>query len=834
MGPIVPESIVDVGGVDCFRWVGRDSSRGGNFGDELGPIIAALLSGRPIRDGSATPESEPRPRLLSVGSVLQFARDRDVVWGAGINGKVIPPRYPRELDVRAARGPITRTALLSRGIEVPPVYGDPALLLPQLLPDLLSRRGTGGRVIVPNLNELDRFEGPEVVSPLGEPLEIVRRIASAEFVTGTSLHALIIADAFGVPSRPIAPKAEHPLKYLDHYWGTGRRDVQFAASTDHAVRLGPVDPAIVELAALRRAFPSDLWSAATAHAGPPQAPGPAHRDGQPNGTVDVSVVISGPGASELAQTLESLAQQDMSGAEVIVVADEHDSRVPTGATPLVVAPLHHIEPSSGEEARQAALRVASGRWVVFFDAGDIVPPEFVRRVRQRPSASGSDVIVGDRLVFSASAAVRPVEVLSASARPSQTSVAVAALSPAALRRPLCGTVFAREFLTRADLRFGCEPDGADALPMLMAMLIAGTVDITPEVTCLHRTPTGVRADREGLMMGDDLRPLVRRELGLACVLAASSLPTDTYRDDTYRREIAPRLVEALLNPESLAITDPSVSATVALLSAAMPPPAEADPLELLMFRLLAAGEPNAAAATATLIRDPRSPVAVKIGLWTEILEAAERSRVDLSGISSTAVEAVRAVLGTIPASTADMSVGWAGLARSARALLGGEAVDSVPESVLIGDVDVLREALGARRRMRGRLSVTRPRANALRVAMNIHTPAEGVSVALFPIGAAGSVIRLPQDAPPIGVRDRVMRLTARRIPLHVPFGIGLWDDQIRACVGGEVDVHELAPRRRDTLLLERVGTTMTVRRRRSPAMRVLGRIVRRLRSGFSR
>ena len=75
-----------------------------------------------------------------------------------------------------------------------------------------------------------------------------------------------------------------------------------------------------------------------------------------------------------------------------------------------------------------------------------------------------------------------------------------------------------------------------------------------------------------------------------------------------------------------------------------------------------------------------------------------------------------------------------------------------------------------------------------------------------------------------------MTLSARSIPLHAPFGLGLWDDDIGACVGVEVDVHELAPRRRDTLLLERVGSTVTLRRRRNPAMRALGRIARRLRA----
>ncbi|OCG73904.1 polysaccharide pyruvyl transferase family protein [Microbacterium sediminis] len=238
-------------GVRLPRWY-PDDDGARNFGDELGPmLVRAIAESEPaLGTGAGT-------RLISVGSVLHFAEPGDVVWGAGINGKVWQ-RVTSGLDVRAVRGPYSRAVLLGHGIETPEVYGDPALLLPRLFPQIADEAHEGGEVIVPNLHERGAYTGT-VIDPLDDPLEVARRIAGASFVIASSLHALIIADAFGVPSRPLLPATEHPFKYVDYYAGTGRRGVRFARSIEEARELGPVDPASFDGDALLGAFPRDLW-----------------------------------------------------------------------------------------------------------------------------------------------------------------------------------------------------------------------------------------------------------------------------------------------------------------------------------------------------------------------------------------------------------------------------------------------------------------------------------------------------------------------------------------------------------------------------------------------
>jgi pyruvyltransferase len=122
-----------------------------NFGDLLGPAIVRMML---KRRGLGTHSKVP-VRLLSVGSCLHFAQDADVVWGSGVNGKVpIESHTARILDVRAVRGPRTRSFLVERGINVPEVYGDPALLQPLLMPELLSVPKKYTVTVVPNFNDL--------------------------------------------------------------------------------------------------------------------------------------------------------------------------------------------------------------------------------------------------------------------------------------------------------------------------------------------------------------------------------------------------------------------------------------------------------------------------------------------------------------------------------------------------------------------------------------------------------------------------------------------------------------------------------------------------------
>lgn len=260
------------GAVDVFAWnpvrerLGwqrrfRDPAPLNNFGDLLGPLVVELAR---RRHGSSRTGAR-RARLVSIGSVLHFAEDGDTVWGTGLNGKVGNEEHRfSQLDVRAVRGPLTGAFLQQRGIEAPAVYGDPALLLPELLPQLREWSTTKkhGVTVVPNFHDLRDYRyrtGPSLLSPVRPVMHCLRRIAQSEFVTGSSLHGVVVAESLGIPARLIAPGAEPDTKYRDYYAGTGRDGYTPAVDVRHALRLGGEPPLRWDGAPLLDAFPVDLW-----------------------------------------------------------------------------------------------------------------------------------------------------------------------------------------------------------------------------------------------------------------------------------------------------------------------------------------------------------------------------------------------------------------------------------------------------------------------------------------------------------------------------------------------------------------------------------------------
>jgi pyruvyltransferase len=241
-----------------------------NFGDLLGPIIVhRILENRSLTN----PPTEQR--LLTVGSILHMARTGDVVWGSGRNGKIGEEHHRFEdLDVRSVRGPLTAQWLDSRGIKAPRTFGDPAILIPQLFPELAApelaapelaaakRESSGPITFVPNLTDVDFGtlpDGVDHLDPRENPYTIMRRLARSRFVIASSLHAIIIAEAFGVEARLVRTVNEHEFKYADHYLGTGRADFRMADTVAQALRLGGEPPMQLDPAPLLAVFPDDLF-----------------------------------------------------------------------------------------------------------------------------------------------------------------------------------------------------------------------------------------------------------------------------------------------------------------------------------------------------------------------------------------------------------------------------------------------------------------------------------------------------------------------------------------------------------------------------------------------
>lgn len=230
-----------------------------NFGDLLGPIIVSkLLEGHSAHHRSG----KTQKTLFSVGSVLHFAKDGDVIWGAGRNGKVLDELHSfTNLDIRATRGPLTRTFLQNRGFSVPPVYGDPALLLPEIFPGLKDKaEKQQPHIFIPNYNDKQSIKtNIPTVAPTQDPWKVIEAIRTSDFVSSSSLHGIIVAESLGVPCRVVTSCNESPFKYLDYFFGTGREDIDFAASPERAEEMGSHSRMDWSSHDLVSSFPYDLF-----------------------------------------------------------------------------------------------------------------------------------------------------------------------------------------------------------------------------------------------------------------------------------------------------------------------------------------------------------------------------------------------------------------------------------------------------------------------------------------------------------------------------------------------------------------------------------------------
>lgn len=244
-----------------------------NFGDAISRTVTAYLAGRDVVHAGPK-EAE----LIGLGSILQILRracangkvtQRPVVWGSGVL-HFIPKDFLEKVEVALLRGPITAALLGIKARE----FGDPGLLVADAM---AARPERQDRIaLVPHYSQIDdpviralSAADPvyDLIDPRGEAAEVVARIASSRHVVASSLHGLITADAYGVPSTWADPGAQAHLKYHDYAASVGRSMI--APISWHEVpelRLGAEDAAVLPHAegieraqeALRASFPLKL------------------------------------------------------------------------------------------------------------------------------------------------------------------------------------------------------------------------------------------------------------------------------------------------------------------------------------------------------------------------------------------------------------------------------------------------------------------------------------------------------------------------------------------------------------------------------------------------
>ncbi|WP_306300151.1 polysaccharide pyruvyl transferase family protein [Erythrobacter sp. LQ02-29] len=177
-------------------------ARTSNVGDLLNPYMIPKLAGRPIYRARST----LFPHVRAIGSVIGSANRQSYVWGSGsIDGKV-PDRALDPSKVFALRGKLTRS-MLSEACGVSPSVplGDPAILMPDFYNPPVEVEHQCG--IVPHFEDLElvlnlsrKIAGVKVIDVRQKPEDFVTDLKACRRVISSSLHGLILSDAYGIPN----------------------------------------------------------------------------------------------------------------------------------------------------------------------------------------------------------------------------------------------------------------------------------------------------------------------------------------------------------------------------------------------------------------------------------------------------------------------------------------------------------------------------------------------------------------------------------------------------------------------------------------------------------
>jgi len=189
-----------------------------NVGDLVGPYLLEKLSGKKVRKNIFGIQ----PHYISVGSIFDQVTENSIVWGAGFM-KETDKLHCRPSQVRLVRGKLTKNKLPS-GITC--ALGDPALALAHYYSphSNLSKSQLIGVVLHYSdehlMTQIASQEGVKLINVKQGVESFVDEISDCRYIFSSSLHGLVIADAYQVPNCWIkfdTCQRTDSFKYRDYY-----------------------------------------------------------------------------------------------------------------------------------------------------------------------------------------------------------------------------------------------------------------------------------------------------------------------------------------------------------------------------------------------------------------------------------------------------------------------------------------------------------------------------------------------------------------------------------------------------------------------------------------
>lgn len=203
-----------------------------NIGDEINHDIVEYVSGRKVRKTEIQ-----NADLLAIGSVIQFPqRSKSIfsrkqpynVWGSGtLSAENLV--HQEKFYLSSVRGPLTKSLFPGNGVSS---FGDPGILSSAVWEPSNQKKYNWG--LIPHFSQMDRPWVQRLIQSDKVALIDVRdpdipgtmsKISSCNSIASTSLHGLVIADSYQIPSAWLwdgAPHSGGAWKFFDYFAGINR------------------------------------------------------------------------------------------------------------------------------------------------------------------------------------------------------------------------------------------------------------------------------------------------------------------------------------------------------------------------------------------------------------------------------------------------------------------------------------------------------------------------------------------------------------------------------------------------------------------------------------
>ena len=220
LGPIIDFYAYKKSGVISLHYFDKEI----NVGDILNPyLIEKIFNKKVIKR-----QKGYSPHVLAIGSVMHDANENSYIWGSGFISKT---DLPKELDankIKAVRGKESVKALKEYyNISIPNIaLGDPAVLMPLYYKSkAVNKKYKVG--IVPHYIDIEKIpliirnnEHIKIIDVQQDPEDFIDDISECDAILSSSLHGLILADAYHIPNKWIVLSDRligGSFKFTDYY-----------------------------------------------------------------------------------------------------------------------------------------------------------------------------------------------------------------------------------------------------------------------------------------------------------------------------------------------------------------------------------------------------------------------------------------------------------------------------------------------------------------------------------------------------------------------------------------------------------------------------------------